>query len=420
MRILLITQIVPYPPDSGPKVKTRGVLRYLARTHEVHLVSFARSEAEDRGARSLAGVCASVTTVPIKRSRTADLGYFARSLVTDKPFLIERDDSSAMRAAIERKLDEQDFDAVHADQLSMAQFAMDLPLRLRVLDEHNAVWTIVQRAAANERWGPKRLLAELEWRRLREYERRTCEAFDVVTVVSDQDLAALTEAAGPRFNAQVIPIAVDTEEMAFRPRTAESQHVVSVATMYYPPNAQAVKWFAETAFPIVRREFPEVRFYVAGSRPPRSILALARPDSGVVVAGYVDDLDPVYRRAALMIVPLQAGSGMRVKILEAFARGVPVVSTTIGAEGIGARPGEHLLLGDTPEELAHAVSQILRDPRLGARLALAARKLVESRYDWRTALSGLDAVYAPAGGRTVEDLSPDREPQSPPGALKSA
>src|SRR5437867_8530037 len=120
-----------------------------------------------------------------------------------------------MRAAIARLLGRRRFDAVHADQLSMAQFALDLPLPLRVLDEHNAVWTIVRRAAAGLAPGPRRLMAELEWRKLRAYEGRLCGKFDAVTVVSEQDRQDLAEAAGGEIDPLVIPIAVDAEGLAF-------------------------------------------------------------------------------------------------------------------------------------------------------------------------------------------------------------
>ncbi|MGQ9675066.1 MAG: glycosyltransferase family 4 protein [Chloroflexota bacterium] len=393
MKILLITQVVPYPPDAGPKIKTYNVLRYLAQRHEVHLVSFARTAQEEMNARTLGGLCGSVTTVALQRSRLHDLTSLAQSLVARHPFLIERDDAAAMRQAVQTLVRQHSFDAVHADQLTMAQFAVNLPVPLRVLDEHNAVWTIVRRAASRERWGPSRVLAELEWRKLRQYEGEICRRFDLVTVVSGEDYAALAEAARAVFPAKVIPIAVDVQDLRFAPRTLEARHIVSVATMFYPPNVEGVHWFATEVFPLVRRQLPNVLFYVVGGRPPARITGLATEDSGVVVTGYVADLEPILGKCAVMVVPLHSGSGMRVKILEAFARGIPVVSTTVGVEGIRARDQTHLLIADEPQDFARAVVLMLSEPALSVRLARAGRELVESEYDWRTALRGLDEVY---------------------------
>jgi glycosyltransferase involved in cell wall biosynthesis len=398
MRILFLTQIVPYPPDSGPKIKTYNVLRYLAQRHDVHLLSFARSASETQHAQALHAMCASVTTVPLHRSRRGDFAYLARSVFTGRPFLVERDDVPGMRAAVARLLARCAFDAVHADQLTMGQFAVDLPVRLRVLDEHNAVWTIVQRSAKAER-GARRVAAELEWRKLRAYEGELCKRFDRVTVVSDDDRQALLGTAGATISCLEIPIAVDTDELPFIPRGAEARHVLSVATMFYPPNVEGVDWFARQVFPIVQRIVPDASFRIVGSRPPARIQRLADEQPGIVVTGYVADLAPVLRESAVLVVPVHSGSGMRVKILEAFARGIPVVSTTLGVEGIAAHSDEHLLVADTPASFAAAVTRILREPETSARLARAGRELVCRRYDWRSALAGLDQLYAhaPAG-----------------------
>lgn len=393
MRILLLTQVVPYPPDSGPKIKTHNVLRYLADKHEVHLVSFVRPGPEAAHAERLRPWLASFTSVPLHRSRLRDVAFFGRSLLTGRPFLIERDDLTGMRGAIDTLTRRHSFDAVHADQLTMGQFAVDLPLRVRVFDEHNAVWTIVRRAAAHEP-ATRRLAAELEWRKLRSYEGALCRRFDWVTVVSRDDEFALEQAAGTSLRTLEIPIAIDAHQLAFEPRMPEARHVLSVATMFYPPNVEGVQWFATEAFPRVRAVLPETEFFIVGSRPPTHIQQLATTTSGIEVTGYVQDLQPLLRKAAVLVVPLHSGSGMRVKILEAFARGIPVVSTTVGVEGIDARPEEHLLVGDTPEAFASAVVRLLREPETADRIARAARALVEQRYDWRNALSPLDRIYS--------------------------
>lgn len=393
MRILLLTQIVPYPPDSGPKIKTYNVLRYLAQRHEVHLASFVRPGPELEHAQALQGIVASFTPVPLRRSRVRDAVYFGRSLATGRPFLIERDDLPSMRAAIAGLLGRHAFDAVHADQLSMGQFAVDLPLSVRVFDEHNAVWTIVRRAAQHEPL-PRRAAAELEWRKLRAYEGDLCRRFDWVTIVSRDDEQALERAARSSLRSVTIPIAVDAQQLRLETRTSEARHVLSVATMFYPPNVEGVHWFATQAFPLVRAAVPDTCFLIVGSRPPTHIQQLAERDRSIEVTGYVADLQPLLRKAAVLVVPLHSGSGMRVKILEAFARGIPVVSTTVGVEGIDARPEEHLLVADTPEAFAASVIRILREPETAARLASAARALVEQQYDWRTALTPLDRIYS--------------------------
>lgn len=401
MRIALLTQVVPFPPDSGPKIKTYSVLQYLAQRHEIHLVSFVRTPEERASAEALSGLCRSVTTVPLRRSRLKDLGYLLRSMVRGRPFLIERDDVPAMRAAVQRVIREQQIEAVHADQLSMAQYAVNAPVSLRVLDEHNAVWTIVRRAAQRERLGVQRLLAGIEWRKLKTYERDVCRRFDRVTVVSYDDQAALVGSAVDASRFTIVPIAIDSTALAYLPRSPQARDIVSVATMFYPPNAAGIYWFASDVFPLIRQELPNSRFLIVGSRPPKRITQLASRDSGIEVTGYVADLGPILRQSGVLIVPVHVGSGMRVKILEAFARGIPVVSTSVGVEGIDARNGQHLLVADTPTDFARAVAQVLRDHSEATRLAEASRALVEEKYDWRTALAGLASVYAGGDARKL-------------------
>jgi glycosyltransferase involved in cell wall biosynthesis len=163
--------------------------------------------------------------------------------------------------------------------------------------------------------------------------------------------------------------------------------------MFYPPNAEGVYWFATRVFPTVRRALPDVQFNVVGSRPQSTIRRLANAESGIAVIGYVADLHAILRQSGVLVVPVHSGSGMRVKILEAFARGIPVVSTSVGVEGIDAVSPQHLLVADDPEGFAEAVIRVLADVPEAERLAHAGRRLVEERYHWRTALSGLDEIY---------------------------
>ncbi|MFV9504556.1 MAG: glycosyltransferase family 4 protein [Oscillochloridaceae bacterium umkhey_bin13] len=399
MRILLLTLVAPYPPDSGPKVKTYNLLQYLGRHHEVTLVALVRSAQEQAHAEQLRGLCHAVYTVPFRRSRWRDLGYFMASLLSGTSFLMRRDESPALRQLLADLTARESFDLIHPDQLNMAQFAVDLP-GARVLDQHNAVWTIVARMAANEPWLPKRMLLDLEARRLRRYEAAICARFDALLAVSEPDLHFLQLAAAEIGVSlpptTVVPIAVDARAAPPITRIDQPLTILSMATMFWPPNVDGVLWFANEVYPLVQREIPAVRFAIVGARPPAQVRRLAERDPSIAVTGYVDDPQPYLEQAAALIVPVRAGGGMRVKILEALARGLPIVSTTIGYEGIDLHPGEHLLVGDTPQAFAAALIAILRDPALGRQLAAAGRRIAEDHYDWRVVNPQVDAAYATA------------------------
>ena len=399
MNVLVLTQVLPYPPDSGPKVKTYNVIKYLAQHHRVTLVSFVRGDQSEH-ARHLERYCQAVHTVPMERGVARDGLAMGCSLLTGQPWMMVRDDRQAMRSLVDRLAAEQRFDVAHADQLNMGQHAERVPGAFKVLDAHNALWLLYKRLwetmSPSPLPGLRKLLLGRDWRLLKSYEGRLVREFDAVLAVSHEDKAALQEAAGQPVDIVVIPIAIDTDEVPVVERERETRHILHIGTMYWPPNIDAVNWFIHQVYPIIRQQRLDVQFDVVGSRPPAELLALNDAGIGINVTGYMEDPTPYQRRAAAMIVPLLAGGGMRVKILNALAEGIPIVSTTLGYEGIEVTPGQDILVGDTPAEFAAQVLRVLNDPDLGRELAANGRKLAEEKYDYRNACRPLDEVYARA------------------------
>lgn len=396
MKVLLLTQVLPFPPDSGPKVKTWNLVKWLASAgHQVTLASFVRGESQPE-LDALRRHCRAVHGVPMRRGALRDGWYLLASLVSQRPFLMRRDERAAMHRLVERLCGETQFDVVHIDQLNMAQYAPRGTGARRVLDAHNALWLLYRRLAQTMRPGPRRLMLEREWRLLRTYEGAVGRDVDAVLAVSDEDRAALQDVIGDEAAISVVPIAVDCDEVAIVRRQADAARLVHVGTMFWPPNADAVQWFVECVYPRIRAARPQVGFDVVGADPPRAVRDLARLGSGVQVTGYVADPTPYLERAAAMVVPVRAGSGMRVKILNALAQGVPVVTTTVGCEGIAVTSGVHLLIADTAEEFAAATLRLLADRGLADELAHNGRRLMETRYDYRQVFPSLARIYGGA------------------------
>jgi glycosyltransferase involved in cell wall biosynthesis len=395
VNILLLTQVLPYPPDSGPKIKTYSVIKYLAQEHRVTLVSFVRGD-QSKHVDHLRRYCEAIHTVPIERGALRDAWYLGLSFFAGQPFLMLRDDRKAMRDLVDRLSAEHAFDVAQADQLNMGQYAERVPGAFKVLDAHNALWLLYQRLWGTMSPGPRRWLLGRDWRMLKTYEGRLVREFDAVLAVSDEDKAVLQEAAGQPVDITVIPIAIDTDEVAVVDRQAEPGHILHIGTMYWPPNIDAVQWFIREIYPLVRHERPDVQFDVVGTRPPAELLALNDAGLGINVTGYVEDPTPYQRQAAVMVVPVRAGGGMRVKILNALAEGIPIVSTTVGCEGIKVTHGENILIADEPDDFAAAVLCVLNDPALARRLSHSGRRLAENTYDYRRACAPLDEVYARA------------------------
>lgn len=392
MRILMLTQVLPYPLASGPQIKTHYTLRYLAQRHRITLVSFVRSEREAQSAEALRPYCEAIHTVLLPRSRLRDGGAFLRAMMTGEPFVIARDHQPALYRLLDRVAGAGAFDAVHADQLNMAPYALRVQAR-RVLDAHNAVWRIADRLAQATSSGWVRALALWEARRLKAYEGHVCAAFDQVLTVSEEDRRALEEAAGRPLPGTTIPIAIDPADFPPIPRAPEAKGVLHIGGLHWPPNAEGVRWFLREVWPRVRSKEPEARLFLIGARPPPDLRAWASRDPSVVVPGFVADPILYWRQSAVLIVPVHAGSGVRVKILEAWSRGVPVVSTSIGCEGLEVRSGENLWVADSAETFAAAILNLLRDPDLARRIAERGRRTLQEHYDYHHALRPLEQVY---------------------------
>jgi glycosyltransferase involved in cell wall biosynthesis len=349
----------------------------------------------------------------IHRSRIADLYYFLRSIINGQPFLIERDDIGEMRKVVREIFSSGDVDCIHADQFSMPQYGLPYVKNgaagrpILLFDAHNAVWTIVNRMIENVPWFIKPAVKLEAWK-LRRYEGMLLERCDHILTVTDIDRSDLLKAwtayknagadrreGSPPAEITVIPIAVDTQviQPVYTPSAAKK--ILTLGTLHYPPNADGIRWFVKEVFPLVRAEDPSVTLTIGGRNPPTDFQLFKEQSGGAIeVTGYIPELAPYMREAAMVIVPVRAGSGMRVRILESFAYGMPVITTSIGLEGIDATPGEDVLVADTPAEFAAAIQKLLGDPDLQARLSENARMLVVNKYDWMSALREINHIYA--------------------------
>ena len=391
MRIAFLSQLLPLPLDAGPKIRAYYVLRHLAEAgHEVTLVCFVRPSDKESDVRALGRFCRGVETVPLRRSRVKDLRDGVRSLFSDSPFLILRDEVPAMAQLLGRLLDRGSWDAVHADQLWMAPYAARCSnVPLTVLDQHNAVFRVPERLAANERNPLAKALLRREAAKLAHFERDMVERFDRVVWVTEEDRAAFPPCARGARDDAVIPIAVDPT--ASQPIARQRPfRVTFLGGIHWPPNAEAVRWFAERVWPAVTAAVADCVLTVIGKGSPGRF----RDTSRIAVTGYVPDLHPYLAETAAFVVPLLTGAGMRVKILDAWCWALPVVSTSIGAEGLKGVHGENLLIADDPDAFADHVIRILRDGREADRIARNGRATVETLYDWRKVYCAWDSVYS--------------------------
>jgi polysaccharide biosynthesis protein PslH len=383
-RILFIAPSLPYPPQWGAATRNFQLLRHLARHDEVSLLTFVHPGGA-ANVEAMREVVQNVHTVPVTRA-ARDLKRPAQALamVTPTTYQHLKVRSLALQRRISALVASGTIDVVQVESSQMAGFHFGAGARL-VLDEHNIEHELLGRMAAVERSPLRRAYNRLEEHKFRRAELGSWRRFDGLVFTSDRE-REIAAGATPRPSA-VVPNGVDLD--FYRPTQVPegSNDILFTGIQSYRPNHDAAMHFAREVLPLVRMEVPGARFRIVGQRPSEDLRRLAGPD--IDVTGWVDDLRPHFERAAVVVAPLRMGGGTRLKILEAFAAGRPVVSTPIGCEGLQVRDGEHLLVSDRPDVFARHVVRLLEDRRLGRQLAAAARRLAEREYGWASVTARL-------------------------------
>jgi glycosyltransferase involved in cell wall biosynthesis len=264
----------------------------------------------------------------------------------------------------------------------------------KVLQQHNVESYLVGEFFRRRHNPLIRAAGHVESRHLKAFERDQCNSFNAVVALSDDDRRRL-QALGVRAPVFVLPPGVEPRDPV--PDGADRRHVVHVGTGHWPPVAEGLQWYLDRVHPHVRRALPAVETWFVG--PPPRHLERAPDTPGVRVLGYVDDLQPIYGHTAVFIVPLLVGGGVRLKILHALSRGLAVVSTSAGSEGLGVVAGHHMLVDDDPRGFADAVVAVASDLRLRRRLGEAGRAFVLERFRPETRCEALAALLEDVAAR---------------------
>lgn len=296
------------------------------------------------------------------------------------------------------------FDVVVADGLYLAVMVEKWKLKNRapiVLLQHNVESVIWQRVAQVQRNPVTWLFYHEMARRLRRREPELCRLFDGVTAISTVDETHLRQSYRLGNVRGVVPIGADCPSQAV-PRSVidlpDEPVIAFVGSMNYQPNADAVFWFIKDVLPVIKRTFSKVRFRVIGRHPPFALMRAARHDPSLEVTGVVEEVLPLLRESSVVVVPLRAGSGVRLKIMESLSAGLPVVSTRLGAEGLPLEDGRDLLFADDPGSFAHAVLRLLQDGGLRRDLAEKGMERARTDFAWQRSAVALFEVLTAVGG----------------------
>jgi sugar transferase (PEP-CTERM/EpsH1 system associated) len=380
MRVLQFAPRICWPLDTGAKLRNYHLARVLANRLQVTLLAF---DDQTPTTSELSDVYERIVTAP--QPRAYSIGNVLRGAVSRAPLPLLNYTTSEMKLALEHLLDESNFDVIQVESIHLMNYLPSIRAAvakpLVVCDWHNIESDLMRQYSERERNLGRKAYARKTARSMNEAEQRALVDFDAHLVVSQTDAERL-RIMNSTARVFVIENGVDTVAFSDHQRELVNKNrIVFVASMDYHANIDGAINFGRNVWPAVRNQKPDLVFTIVGRNPAPSVRELSSIP-GVEVTGTVNDVRPYYREALAAVVPLNVGGGSRLKILEAMAAGVPVVSTGRGAEGLNVSHGENILLVDTIGDLAVGIINVIEDQQLRNTIITGGRKLVAARYDW--------------------------------------
>ena len=396
MKILFLSSWFPYPTDNGSKIRIFNLLKGLTQHHDITLLAFTRNEDFLMYLPVLQDFCCKVAIVPWREykpnSHRALLGFFSQ-----QPRSIVDTYSPTMHQMINTELKKgNDYDILIASQLPMAAY---VPGNNRI----PALFEEIELAAILDLYTKStsihKLRAGLTLLKTKRYISSLFTKFSAITVVSDLEKKIVSEFAPTTAPIYIIPNCLDGTLYRSVYSNPEPDTIIFTGSLTYQANYQAVCFFMNEIYPLVKQIIPSMRIKITGKIDGMSLPSEFH-DESVELTGFVEDVKPLIASSAVSVVPLLGGGGTRLKILEALALGTPVVSTSKGAEGLDVQNERHLLIADNPQDFADSLIRLLKDPELRNQLGENGRRLVQEKYDWQSVM--------PSFLEIVESLSEPR------------
>lgn len=392
MHLLFLTSRIPYPPHRGDRRRAYQFLQQLAAAgHQITLVSFIESEAEQSHKPMLELFCSSVHLV--KHSIWQSIGAVARHIWRSEPLQVLYYRSSAMQKLIDDLVATNQFDAVYIHLFRMTPYIAQHDHLYRIVDLTDVISREITLSLPyrGRLW---RMIYRVEQPRIWQYEQRVARQFEEIWLISPADQAALVQAV-PEANIHLVTGYVDTEQFKPLPTPKQPDSLVFVGHLGVFHNIDAIQFIVEGILPLVQQQIPECRFKIVGAGPLDDVEQFGE-HFGVEVVGFVDDLNEALNQTAVFVAPLRFAAGIQTKVLEAMAAGLPVVTTPTVNSGLGASDGQQILLGETPAELAAQIVRLLQNQSLREGVGQAARRYVQNQFSGHHITKRLAQIEAPA------------------------
>jgi glycosyltransferase involved in cell wall biosynthesis len=398
MEILFVCKTLPHEKVIGGPVIIYNRVRILSQRHNVSLLTFVApgewdyTDSISRFCRDFQGVPMPSYDNPLRK--TWDFFF------SPVPIYFLNNYAEEMYARLREMVGRNRYDVVISEYSMVAQYLYrnpDLAGIKRVMSVHECYYLARRKAWQVQGFSREGLAALINLKGLKKFEFDMYADADRVLVLTPEGKAELLEIR-PDLKISVVPHGVDVDHFCPVGESAKEQAVMFLGNYPHDPNRDAVVYFYEKVWPLVKKEVPEAIFYVVGKDPTPDLLELARSDPSVVVTGTVDDVRPYFEKAKVFINPVRIGGGFRGKILEAMSMGLPIVTTSLGAQGVNAESGRDMIVADAPMDFAAAVTRLLSDDAMCASMGDRAREMAVESFSWEKGVEDLERVLVDVVG----------------------
>lgn len=390
MKILHVMPYSPVPPTFGGALRIYHLLAQMIKRHNVTIAAYGTQKDYQLLTQHFGKLVREIHLIPphpwTQHHRRIGQSY---ALLTKQSFFHLITYTLDMQQLINRLLQWNDYDVVQSEFAVMGAFQYETDA-VKILDAHNVEYDNFRRIGATTSSLLRRMYYHREYKTFFAEEIKACKKSDAIFVTSPRDKAILDNDV-PDIPKYVIPNGVDTEYFSPKETAVEPFSLVFTGMMGYVPNYDGMLYFLDEIFPLILKQIPETKIYIVGSQPPKKLLQ--RASHNIIITGYVDDVRPYIRQSCVYVVPLRMGGGTRLKIAEAMAVSKPIVSTSIGCEGIDVQDGESLMIRDEPVSFAQAVVELLRDKQKRERLAARGYEIARTYYDWSLIGQKMEECY---------------------------
>lgn len=381
MKILFITKFVPIPKENGGKILTYNMLQMLCKISEVDYVSFYETDKELNNLSKIKQICSSVQVfykqISVRRNKLLNYLYFFSSLISDKPYFIQKFYSAQLEKYI-NNLDLNKYDLILIDGLNLTQYFKKCNNKM-ILQEHNVEFEILLRHYRYENNVFKKIIYYKDYKKLRQYELDMIQKIKNVIYLTERDKKTIEKNIDFHQNSFVIPVGIDNREFSPLKNTQIKfeKKVYSNGSLKSVPNFEGIRWFDKEVLPIIKEKYKNFKLYHIGDYEQSQRNQLS---DSIVLLGYVENINDYMNSNIIHVVPLRIGGGIRVKILTSIASGIPVVATNMAAEGINVIDGKNIFLADTPKEFAEKVIELLNDDSLRMEFIKGEKQIMSEYY----------------------------------------